>query len=500
MKFVQVVLQRDISEIYSNNYNPEWLQLWDANMDLAPVKDFFGVITYITEYAFKPEPQELAIRKALEACKDEDVLTRMKVIATSFQDNRQMGEAEACYQVLPELNMTMSNVAKQWVCLDRDEDRTKRTRKAQKKDIDEGRDVFEMEGMEGSWIESWDMRSKYMRRDKLLYNMSFAHFARMMESAPKSKKEEDSEEEKAKKEKKSSEAAKKKNEAWYAPFHMVMECSHMCCTDKPKEDCDGGCCKGKRSKLKRKPKKTKELPDRFALSEPYAGEAKEMKKRKIPAVLRFYKANAQKNPFKFFLQELLLFVPFGLAENGDTKDLLTHSDDKIAQLYDKYQEHIREVKSQVLPFLEDVTEQRHYAEEVNRQINLEEIAAEVAPGKEDDNMKTLEADVPEGGDFVAVDPELLENGEEHVRISDYGRIIIPDKMELIRQTRRLDPEQRRVLDIAVGYAKKIKRARVKGKRFPDPPHLMVHGPAGTGNNFEINYLICADLVRSSQIP
>ena len=134
----------------------------------------------------------------------------------------------------------------------------------------------------------------------------------------------------------------------------------------------------------------------------------------------------------------------------------------------------------MLPYLEDVTEQRHYAEEVNRQINLEEIAAEVAPGKEDDNLKTLEADVPEGGDFVAVDPELLENEDDHVRISDYGRIIIPDKMELIRQTRRFDPEQRWVLDRAVGFAKKIKRARAKGKRFPDPPHTMVHGAAGTG--------------------
>ena len=190
-----------------------------------------------------------------------------------------------------------------------------------------------------------------MRRDKLLYNMSFAHFARMMESAPpKSKKEDDSEEGKAKKDKKSSEAAKKNSQAWYGPFHLVMECTHMCCTGKPKVDCDCGCCKGKRSKLKKRPKKTKELPDRFELSQPYAGEAKEMKKRKIPAILRFYKANAQKNPFKFFLQELLLFVPFGLAENGDTKDLLKHSDEKVAQLYDKYQEHIREVKQQVCLF------------------------------------------------------------------------------------------------------------------------------------------------------
>ena len=87
-----------------------------------------------------------------------------------------------------------------------------------------------------------------------------------------------------------------------------------------------------------------------------------MKKRKIPAILRFYKANAEKDPFKFFLQELILFVPFGLAENGDMKDLLKHPNEKIAELYDKHQEHIKEVKLQVLPFLEDVTEQRFYAE------------------------------------------------------------------------------------------------------------------------------------------
>ena len=98
-------------------------------------------------------------------------------------------------------------------------------------------------------------------------------------------------------------------------------------------------------------------------------------------------------------------------------------------------------------------------------------------------------DLPEGGDFVAVDPELLEDDDEdHVRISEYGRTIIHDKKELMRQTRNLDPEQRMVVDKAVGFAKKIKRARAKGRRYPDPPHLMVHGAAGTGNKlifFEI---------------
>ena len=35
-------------------------------------------------------------------------------------------------------------------------------------------------------------------------------------------------------------------------------------------------------------------------------------------------------------------------------------------------------------------------------------------------------------------------------------------------------------DIAVKYAKDIKKARSKGRRGPDPPHMVVHGAAGTG--------------------
>ena len=37
----------------------------------------------------------------------------------------------------------------------------------------------------------------------------------------------------------------------------------------------------------------------------------------MPAVLRFYKSSKDTNPIRFFLQELVLFVPFGLVENGD---------------------------------------------------------------------------------------------------------------------------------------------------------------------------------------
>ena len=50
-----MLLQRYIDEIYVNNYNSEWLEAWNANLDIQPVLDFFAVITYVTDYWAKPD-------------------------------------------------------------------------------------------------------------------------------------------------------------------------------------------------------------------------------------------------------------------------------------------------------------------------------------------------------------------------------------------------------------------------------------------------------------
>ena len=49
----EVLLQRDIDEIFINNYNAEWIVSWDANIDISPVYDYYGTITYITDYFTK---------------------------------------------------------------------------------------------------------------------------------------------------------------------------------------------------------------------------------------------------------------------------------------------------------------------------------------------------------------------------------------------------------------------------------------------------------------
>ena len=89
-----------------------------------------------------------------------------------------------------------------------------------------------------------------------------------------------------------------------------------------------------------------------------------------------------------------------------------------------------------------------------------------------------------------MDPALLEEGEvERVRVSDYGRVIVPDKEDLMKASRSLDEDQRRVLDIAIKFARGVEKARCKGRRGPDPPLLMVHGTAGTGDSLTFTHLM-----------
>ena len=62
----------------------------------------------------------------------------------------------------------------------------------------------------------------------------------------------------------------------------------------------------------------------------------------------------------------------------------------------------------------------------------------------------------ESPDFAAMDPALLEQEEEErVRVSDYGRVVVPNKEDLTKATRTLDRDQRKVLDIAIKFAKGV---------------------------------------------
>ena len=63
----KIVLERDVDELYVNNYNIEWMRNWDANHDIQVAIDFFAVITYISNYFTKQDTAVVdLVRKAVK--------------------------------------------------------------------------------------------------------------------------------------------------------------------------------------------------------------------------------------------------------------------------------------------------------------------------------------------------------------------------------------------------------------------------------------------------
>lgn len=53
-----------------NNYNPEWIKAWNANMDRHICLDYYAIMTYITAYYIKDESGTTEyIRNALKLMK-----------------------------------------------------------------------------------------------------------------------------------------------------------------------------------------------------------------------------------------------------------------------------------------------------------------------------------------------------------------------------------------------------------------------------------------------
>ena len=107
----KVVIERDLTEIYVNSYNVEWMEAWDGNMDIQPCFDYHATITYITDYFAKDDTglMEL-INSVIKQDASESTKERMKIVANTFLTHRQIGEAEAVYRLLPNMVLKNSNV------------------------------------------------------------------------------------------------------------------------------------------------------------------------------------------------------------------------------------------------------------------------------------------------------------------------------------------------------------------------------------------------------
>ena len=107
----RVIHKRDVDEIFVNNYNPEWILNWNANMDLQLCLDFYAVITYISDYYSKDDSGTMKhIKEALKQAGNESLRTKLSLVSHTFLTHRQIGKSEAYFRILPHLHMKESNI------------------------------------------------------------------------------------------------------------------------------------------------------------------------------------------------------------------------------------------------------------------------------------------------------------------------------------------------------------------------------------------------------
>ena len=101
-----------------NNYNPEWLEAWDGNIDIQPCSDFFAVITYITEYFTKDESGTSSfIAEASKQINALPIKDQKRCIKNVFLTHRQMGLSEAFMKIFPDMKLKDSNISSVFVPL-----------------------------------------------------------------------------------------------------------------------------------------------------------------------------------------------------------------------------------------------------------------------------------------------------------------------------------------------------------------------------------------------
>ena len=95
-----IILERDIADCKTNNFNPICIHLWRANMDIQYVADPYECIMYVLSYVLKCENgmSEILKRVAREF-KEESVRNQMGKILSTFANKHEVSVHEAIHQV-----------------------------------------------------------------------------------------------------------------------------------------------------------------------------------------------------------------------------------------------------------------------------------------------------------------------------------------------------------------------------------------------------------------
>ena len=437
---------RDLDELFVNHYNPEWIESWNANMDIQLCLDFYAVLTYISDYYGKDETGTTNfIKAALKDNPNDSLKEKFQRVANTFITHRELGVPEALYRLLPNLHLKESNTTCIFVQTGFKQNRSKFLKKLTEEE--QNSNAVEVEDKDGLYVEKSSLLDKYQQRDTVinstLKDLCYAQFCQRYVSCKT------------------------------LPQKVNISESMQA------QDCD--------IKLhnyiityKSLDNSNIKLPAYIKLKGCALGESQYMKLRS-PQCLRFHKINRMQFPHEYEYSQLLLYRPFMSEE-----ELFPYDREKCLRLFNEESTNgmlkINKVKSLILEHLEDVEKSRALAAE---DIDEHRIAENL------DSMAIQEnEDCEEEGSEIYEKNILSEFSDTKISRDNYRKIELYESGALKSMTDSCDKEQLLVIDKTVTYAKSIK----KGDMSASPPLLVVTGGAGTGKSRTID-ILCQHVER-----
>ena len=373
---------------------------------------------------------------ALKNTEYENLKERMYLIKDTFITHRQIGESEAVYKIFPDFHFKESNLSTVFFPNQPSEQRNKFLIKVDDKPQYAKYSTVKISDREGEYIEKYDIVSKYQRRDGL-EKICAAQFVKMYEPSWKKPTEKNTEKPLARNDRNK--------------FHFVMT---------NQVDVHG-----------------EYLPQTVRIIDPFPDEPPFMKKRKTPLSLRFHKVNKNTDTKAYFFSDSLLYVPFRSEE-----ELWNKLEGNLVKL----EEDIRNVKSQVMEFLDSNEEARLFVDEA---LKTQQIACDIDPQGEQENIDSeLEGQILHP-DYQHLNPEELNiQMEERKNEKRFRAIEVDERNILAEKTRNLDFYQRMVVEKGIRFARNIVKSRKIKNMAPAAFNTIVLGGAGSGKSTVINVL------------
>ena len=436
-----VRLKRDISECYINNFSHEWISIWNSNMDLSPVFDFYATLCYIGEYVLKSDKGTTEfILKALKEQNSRDRVEKIKLVAKAFLTHRQMGMCEAYYRVLKNLHLVGSNIGCEFLPTGMEKSRFLRKLTDEEAEKVEGRKLIQIADREGNYVETVSLNDKYKMRPPELHNLTQIQFAKRYVSAQK------------------------------LPEVKKEPTQYPCKDNLIHEDYI----------ISRDPKLRLPLPRTLVLNGEFTAKERQFMKLRRPVVVRLHKFKKDSEPHQFYFSELELFHIF---ESQKEEDLCKENLDYCLAVYQANIDDINYVKKKTMPFLKLIEK----GQELVKKGNIDDVGFVLDPEHEQMDEDCAVENVEHTDKFVSLD-YVKDPSPPQAPTGLFKRIVLENIDALNKMARDLDVDQKFVLDLVITYIKNYKRAVINAGGFPEQLKLVIFGGAGSGKSHVIHLI------------